>query len=357
MEGIFSFFLESAFLGLFLYGEKRLGRIGHWWAGFLVFLGSWISGFFIVVTDAWMQHPVAFTRLPDGSFSVDSFWGLLANPWALIQYAHTMSGALVTGSFVMTALGAYYLLAGQFPDFGRISVRVGIIAALIASAAQVFPTGDIHGRYLAQNQPVTTAAMEGLFHTEAGAPLVILGQPDVENERIENPFVVNRALSFLTYGTPDAEVSGLDEYPKDQWPSSIPLLYFSYHIMAGLGTIFVLVALAGAVLLYRRRLYHSTAMLWILMLCAPLPYVANTAGWVAAETGRQPWLIYGLMRTSEGYSNNVHAGSTLFTLLGFMGLYLLLGILFLFLVGREIEHGPRPPDPASVPSGVPLATV
>jgi cytochrome d ubiquinol oxidase subunit I len=146
MEGVFSFFLESAFLGLFLYGEKRLSPLGHWWAAFLVFLGSWLSGYFIIVTDAWMQHPVAFTRAADGSFQVTSFWGLLLNPWALMQYAHNMSGAVITGAFVMAAVGAYYLLEGKFAQHARVFVRVGVIAGVIFCTLQIFPTGDLQGR-------------------------------------------------------------------------------------------------------------------------------------------------------------------------------------------------------------------
>ena len=340
MEGVFSFFLESAFLGLFLFGERRLGRWGHWWVGVAMFLGSWLSGFFIIVTDAWMQHPVAYARLPDGSFDVASFWGLLLNPWALIQYAHTMCGALVTGAFVMAATGAYYLLEGQFADHARIFLRIGVVAGVLASIIQIFPSGDLHGRYMAAHQPVTTAAMEGLFKTEAGAPIVLLGQPDAEQQRIDNPIVVNKALSFVIYGTTSAQVKGLDAYPHDQWPTNIPLLFFSYHIMAGLGTIFVVVMGTAAWLLWRDRLFDSRWMLWILMLSVPFPYIANTAGWMTAEVGRQPWLVYGLMRTAVGSSPYVNAGNGLFTLLGFMGLYALLAMLFLFLVSHELSRGP-----------------
>ena len=340
MEGVFAFFLESAFLGLFLYGEKRLSPRGHWWAAFLVFLGSWLSGYFIIVADAWMQHPVAFERAPDGAFHVTSFWGVLANPWALIQYAHNMSGSVITGAFVMAAVGALYLLEGKFVEHARIFLRVGIIAGVIFSIIQIFPTGDLHGKYMARHQPVPTAAMEGLFQSEAGAPIVILGQPDVEHQRIDNPLLVNKVLSFLIYGTPTAEVKGLNEFPKDVWPN-IPLLYFSYHIMVGLGTIFVAVMVVAALLLSRKRLYQTRWMLWIILLCVPLPYIANTAGWMTAEIGRQPWLVYGLLRTAEGYSKNVHSGNGLFTLLGFMGMYTVLAILFLFLMNHEIAHGPE----------------
>jgi cytochrome d ubiquinol oxidase subunit I len=354
MEGVFSFFLESAFLGLFLYGENRLSRIGHWWAAFLVFLGSWLSGYFIIVTDAWMQHPVAFERAHDGAFHVINFWGLLLNPWALVQYAHNMTGALITGVFVMAAVGAYYLLEGRFVEDGRQFLRVAVIAGIIACIVQIFPTGDLHGKMVARHQPATIAAMEGLFRTEKGAPVVLIGQPDAEHQRIDNPMIVNDALSFLLYGTRAAEVKGLNEFPKEDWPTNIPLLYYSYHIMAGLGTIFIAVMALSAFLLWHGKLYNSRWMLWILMLCLPFPYIANTAGWMAAELGRQPWLVYGLMRTSEGYSKNVHAGNSLFTLLGFMGLYTVLSILFLFLMHRTIAHGPAAPAHTPVTRGTPI---
>src|SRR5579884_2019612 len=341
MEGVFSFFLESAFLGLFLFGEKKLGRIGHWWAAFLVFAGSWLSGFFIVMANAWMQHPVAYRRLQDGSFEVASFWGVLSNPWGLIQYAHTMCGALITGAFSMAAVGAFYLLSKRNEVYGRMFVRVGTIAGLVASAAQIFPTGDLHGRYMAKHQPVTTAAMEALFRTEIGAPLVIIGQPDIERQRIDNPIVVNRLLSFLIYGTPVAEVKGLNDFPKEDWPTNIPLLYFAYHVMAGLGTLFVAVMLMAVLLLWRGALYRSRWILWILLLAFPFPFIANLAGWLTAEVGRQPWLVYGLMRTQDGYSSTVTAANGLFTLLGFMGLYAMLSIFYIFLIQRQIDRGPE----------------
>jgi cytochrome d ubiquinol oxidase subunit I len=354
MEGVFSFFLESAFLGLFLYGEKRLGPRGHWWSAVLVFLGSWLSGFFIIVTDAWMQHPVAYQRMADGGFQVTSFWGLLFNPWALLQYAHNMSGAVITGAFVMSAIGAFYLIDSKFVEHARLFLRVGVTAGLIFSILQIFPTGDLHGRYMAKHQPVTTAAMEGLFKTETGAPIVIMGQPDEEHQRIDNPFMVNRVLSFLIYGTTSAQVKGLNEFPKDVWPTNIPLLYYSYHIMAGLGTIFVAIMAVAALLLWLKKLFETRWMLWILMLSLPFPYIANTAGWMTAEVGRQPWLVYGLMRTTEGYSKYVHAGNGLFTLLGFMGIYSLLAILFLYLFHREVEHGPSEVAASDVNTGRPI---
>src|SRR5580692_5278393 len=341
MEGVFSFFLESAFLGLFLYGEKRISKLMHWFSALMVWLGSWISGFFIIVTDAWMQHPVSYTRMPDGHFEVISFWQLLTNPWGLLQYMHNMTGAVVTGSFVMAAVGAFYLLEGNREDYGRLFLKVGVIAGVISSILIIFPTGDLAGKYVAKYQPAAIAAMEGLFKTETGAGIVLIGQPNEDTQQIDNPIVVNNVLSFLIYGTTKAEVKGLDQFPRDQWPTTLPLLYYAYHIMAGLGTYFAALMILGAFLLWRGHIYHTRWILWLLLISFPLPYIANTAGWMTAEIGRQPWLIYGLMRTGEGFSSTVSAGNGLFTLMGFMGLYALLGLLFTVLVYREISHGPQ----------------
>jgi len=342
MEGVFSFFLESSFLGLFLFGEKKLGRMGHWWAAFLVWLGSWMSGYLIVATDAWMQYPTGYRLGPHGQIELASFGDLLLNKWALWQYAHTMLGAVQTGCFVMAAVGAFYLLTQRDESYGRTFVKGSVLVGVAASLLQLFPTGDMQGKLIADHQPVTLAAMEGLFETQDGAPLVILGQPDVQERRLDNPLQVPSMLSFLTYRQWKAHVRGLDSFPQDQWPDTMPLLYYSYHVMVGLGTIFIAVLLLAAFLLWRQKLYGSRTMLWILMLCVPLPYIANTAGWMTAELGRQPWLIYGLMRTAHGVSPQVGAGNAWFTLLGFMGLYTVLAILWLFLVYREIEHGPEP---------------
>ena len=340
MEGVFAFFLESTFLGLFLYGEKRLSQGIHWLAAFMVFLGSWASGFFIIATNAWMQNPVGYEKAADGPVQLSSFWQLVLNPWAWVQYAHNMSGAVITGSFVMAAVGAFYLLSYKHVKQGRIFLRLGVIAGLIVSVLQLFPTGDWAGRMVAEKQPVTLAAMEALFDTQHGAPLVIIGQPDVANHTIDNPILVPKMLSFLTYRRWNATVKGLNEVPERDWPQNIPLLYFAYHIMVGLGTLFIAVMTIAALLLRRGKLYDARWMLWLLMLMFPLPYIANTAGWITAELGRQPWLVYGLMRTEEGFSKMVSAGNGWFTFLGFAGMYTVLSFLFFFLVLREIERGP-----------------
>jgi cytochrome d ubiquinol oxidase subunit I len=340
MEGMFAFFLESAFLGLFLYGEKKLSPKAHWWSAVAVLFGSWLSGYFIIATDAWMQHPVGYERAADGSAQLTSFWQLVLNPWAWWQYAHNMSGAAITGAFVMSSIGAFYLLARKFQEHARVFIKVGIVAGCIFSVLQLFPTGDGQGKMIARHQPVTLAAMESLFTSQPGAPLVLVGQPNVDEKKIDNPLVIPKMLSFLTYRAWNAGVKGLDAFPQNQWPQNIPLLYYSYHIMVGLGTIFIAIMAASVFLLWRGKLFDARWMLWILLLCLPFPYIANTAGWMTAELGRQPWLVYGVMLTADGYSKTVSAGNGMFTLLGFMGMYTVLSMLFLFLVRREIEHGP-----------------
>lgn len=340
MEGMFAFFLESSFLGLFLFAEKKLGQTGHLISAILVFLGSWISGFFIIATNAWMQQPVAYLKAADGSVQLANFWELLTNPWVFWEYVHNMSGAVITAAFVMASIGAFYLLSKRDIEFGKSFVKIGIITGILFSIFQLFPSGDGQGKNIAKYQPLTLAAMEGLFETTEGAGIVIIGQPDMDKLAIDNPIVVPNMLSFLTYYRWEAEVKGLKSYPRELWPDNIPLLYYSYHIMVGLGTIFIAVMLIGLILFWRKKIYETRWFLWLLLLSFPFPYIANTAGWMTAELGRQPWLIYGLLKTADGISQRVAEGSGMFTLLGFLGIYLLIAILFILLVIKQINHGP-----------------
>jgi len=354
MEGLFAFFLESSFLGVLLFGERRFGQRVQWFAALMLFLGSWLSAYFILATNAWMQHPVAYTVAQDGRLFVNSLSGLLTNPWLFWQYAHNMTATVVTAAWVMAALGAFYLLSGRHGAQARTYVRIGVVAGSIGCALLIFPTGHGNAKQVFEHQPVKGAAFEGLFRTERGAGLLLVGQPNMETMTIDNPLVVPRALSFLVYDRLWAQVKGLDAFPREQWPDNIPLLYYAYHIMAGLGTILAAVMALALVLLRRGRLFTTKLVLWLLMLGAPFPYIATTAGWMTAELGRQPWLVYGLLRTDEGASPLVHSGNALFTLLGFLGLYLLLGLLFLFLVAEAIKHGPAPAEhEATHPSAQP----
>src|SRR5712664_3862161 len=351
MEGMFAFFLESAFVGALIWGEKRLGPRYHFLAVVAVALGSWLSGYFILVTNAFMQHPVGYRIEADGVLGIASFSTYLLNPWAWVQFTHNQMAALVTGSFVVTAVGALYTLRGLHPSQAQLYLRAGTCTALVASVLVAFPTGDQQAKMVGKHQPVTLASMEGRFVGGPMAGVALIGQPNVAARRLENPIEVPGALSFLAYGTFQSYVHGLEEYPQDAWPDNIELLYYSFHVMITLGTIFVILMAYAGFQNWRGRLESNTWLLWVLMLALPLPYIANTLGWMTAELGRQPWLIYGLFHTRDGYSKVVSSGDTIFTLIGFTGLYFVLGLLFLFLVGREIGHGPEEELVASAREG------
>ncbi len=343
MEGMFSFFLESSFMGMFIFGEKLLGHKLHFLSGFMVFLGSWMSGFLIIATHSWMQNPVGYEILANGKFVLNNFSNLFSNPWLWPSFFHNQLASVITSSFVVAGVGAFYLLTNKENKYGKIFVKTGVIFGVVSSLLVAFPTGDLVAKNVVKYQPATFAAMEGIFKTEkGGAEIVLIGQPDMINKKLDNKIAVPNILSFLTYQNWDTEVKGMDQFSEDVLPTSIPMLYYSYHIMVGLGTIFIAVMAISALLLYKKKIYSAKWILWTIMLMIPLPYIANTAGWYTSELGRQPWLVYNLMRMTKGVSPTVSSGNTLFTLLGFAGLYLMLGLLFVLLITKTINKGPEP---------------
>jgi cytochrome d ubiquinol oxidase subunit I len=293
-----------------------------------------------------MQHPVAY-GVSKGRAELNSLWGLLTNPWLPWQYAHNMSGAAITGAFVVAAMGALFLLLDRHQAVARVFVRVGVIGALIFCVLQIFPTGDRSAHNVATHQPSAFAAMEGMFKTEQGAPLVLIGNPNTEQRRLDSTIAMPHFLSFLTSRNWNEKLTGLNDIPEKNWPDSVPLVYYAYHSMVGLGTILAAIAALGVFLLWRGKLYTNRPMLWALMLAFPFTYIANIAGWVTAETGRQPWTIFGVLRTANSASpaESVPAGTGIFTMLGFAGLYLFVGILYLVLILRIINQGPDDGEP------------
>ncbi len=340
MEGMFAFFMESAFVGAMVWGEKRLGPQKHFIATCLTALGSWLSAYFILVTNAFMQHPVGHTLTPEGTVVIGDLVAYLTNPWAFVLFAHNQAAALVTGSFVVASVGAWYALRATHLDQARLFVFGGTSIGLIAAVLVAFPTGDIQAKFVARHQEVSLAAMEGRFESGTEAQLNIIGQPNVKMRRLDNPIALPGMLSFLAFGTFHSNVRGLSAFPEDQWPTNIELLYYSFHVMAGLGTLFIGLMALATLQRIRGRLMSTPLILWALMLSFPFPFIANTAGWMTAELGRQPWLVFGLFRTAAGYSDVVSQGDALFTLIGFAGLYAAVGLLYLFMIGRELLHGP-----------------
>lgn len=353
LEGTFSFILESAFLGIFLGGRGRVGPRAHWISALAIFIGSWLSGFFIIATDAWMQHPVGYAGTGK-AVHLTSLWALLTNPWLIWQYPHNMGGAALTGAFVLAAMGAWYLLNGQHERFSKLCLTIGVVGALIFTTLQIFPTGDQQAANVYHDQPATFASMEGVFATTKGPPLVVIGNPNTQTRRLESVIALPKLLSFLTSHNFTTTVKGLDSIPTNLWPDSVPLVYYSYHIMVGLGTLLLALALIATFLLWRGKLFQNRKVLWALMIAFPFTYIANIAGWITAEVGRQPWVVYGLLRTSAAASpsTSVPAGLGIFTLLGFCGLYLLISIVYVLLILRIVAQGPedvRATPPSTVP--------
>ncbi len=340
MEGVYAFFLESVFLGIFIFGEKRVSPFVHWLSSILLAFGTLLSGFFITVTDAFMQNPVkCYAAEPDGKLYLTSLSTYLTNPYELWMYLHTMMGTLITGAMVVAALGAFYALARKHEEFSRICLKTGVIGGVIFSILLAFPTGAKNGEQIVKANPAKLAAMEGQFKTEPGAPLALIGMPDVKNGKLLDPIVVPKLLSYLAYGSAEAPVTGLNDIPPADRPP-VEVTYYAYHIMIGLGMAFNIILGIGLLLQLAGKLQTTRWYLWMLMLAFPFPYIANEAGWCVAEVGRQPWLVYGLLRTTQGYSANVSTGEVIFTLIGFVGLYIVLGITFLILVGKIIAKGP-----------------
>ena len=311
MEGLFAFFLESSFLGLLVWGEKRFGPKTHFAAAVALWIGSWLSGYFIIATNSFMQHPVGHALGADGALRLADFSAFLFNRWALTTYAHNMVATVVTASFVVAAVGALYTLQGKHADAALRFLRIGTIAGLCASVLVAFPTGDRQAKMVAKFQPIALAAMEGRFKSGPMAEITLIGQPNVAARRLDNPIRIPGALSFLAYGTFHSDVAGLNAFPEDEWPDNIELLYYAFHVMAGLGTLFIGLMALAAWLLWRGRLHVTRPALWALMLAFPFPYIATAAGWITAELGRQPWLVYGLLRTKDGASPNVSSGTAL----------------------------------------------
>ena len=342
MEGMFSFVMESSFLALFIFGEKWMNQKLHFLCGFMILLGSWLSGLLIIATNSWMQFPVGYEVVENGKFVLKNFWALFSNPWLWPSFFHNQMASLVTSSFVVISIGSFYILSKKNIHFGKLLLKYSVVLGTVASVLVAFPTGDLNAKNVAKYHAPGFAAMEGIFQTQPeGSGIMLVGQPNMETKTLDNAIEVPKVLSFLTYDSFTKSVPGMNTFKKEDLPNNIPALYYSYHIMIGLGTIFIAVMLAAALLLWRKRLFGNKLMLWAIMLLAPFAYIANTAGWYTTELARQPWLVYGLMRTTEGVSPHVSAGNTLFTLLGFAGLYLLLGLLFSLIVIKVILKGPE----------------
>jgi cytochrome bd ubiquinol oxidase subunit I len=354
-EGIFAFFLESGFLAVLLFGWDRVGPKLHFFATCMVCLGAHFSAIWIVVANSWMQTPAGYHIVGEGlkaRAEITDFWALVFNPSSMQRLAHTVCGAWQAGAFLVVSVSAWYLLKRAHQDFARASLRAGLGVGLIASVLQLI-TGHLSAEGVARNQPAKLAAFEGLYETTPHAPLTLLGWVDEKKEKVIG-LSVPGLLSFLAHGDSGTPVTGLREFkPEDRPPVGYSFLFF--HVMVGIGTAMLLLSLFGFLYFWRGSLFERRWMLWLLVLSVLGPQLANQCGWFAAEVGRQPWIVYGLMRTPEGLSAVVKAQTVLASLILFTILYLLLFAVFVYLLDDKIKHGPDASD--LVPAGkIGLAT-
>ena len=339
-EGIFAFFLESGFLAILLFGWNRVKPGVHLFSTIMVCIGSIMSAFWIVVANSWQQTPVAYEIVQHGDGAravITDFWGMVFNPSSMVRFLHVIIAAILQGTFLVLSVSAFYFLKNRFIEFVKKTVPITMVVALIASLVQLY-LGHEHGKILAEYQPAKLAAFEGLYETRNEAPVYIGGYTQPDKEKTTGIHIPG-LLSYLAYGRTDATVQGLDKFPRDEWPP-VGKVFQTYHLMVALGMLFIFVTVIGAILLYLKKFYFKRWWLWCWVLMVPLPVIANQFGWVSAELGRQPWLVYGLLKTSEGLSKSVSTTEILISLILFMIVYLLLFFVWIYIIDKDIKKGP-----------------
>ncbi|MBU3665389.1 MAG: cytochrome ubiquinol oxidase subunit I [Chthoniobacterales bacterium] len=358
-EGIFAFFLESGFLAILLFGWNKVGPKLHFFSTLMVCLGAHFSAVWIVVANSWMQTPAGFSIEYNGEIMppgfvptadqilhsravIHDFWAMVFNPSSMDRLSHVLVGAWQTGAFLVVGISAFYLLRGRHKEFAASSLKIGLCVAAVASLLQL-ATGAKSADGVTRNQPAKLAAMEGIFKTQTDAPMSVAGWVNTDSQEVIG-LKIPGMLSYLVGGSTETVVKGLDAFPAQEWPPVQPVFQF-YHIMIAIGMALIGVAWLGIFLWWRGWLFETAnplvrAYYCILVLSVLGPQVANQAGWFTAEMGRQPWIVYGLMRTSQGLSEVVAANHVLASLIMFSLIYALLFAVFLYLLARKIQRGP-----------------
>ena len=339
-EAVLAFFLESVFLGLYVFGRGRVSKGAHWFSILMVAVGATLSAFWIIVANSWQQTPAGFA-VRGGRAELESFAQAVLNPSTMPRFLHTVDAALIAGAFVAAGVAAWLLLKGRETDLAKRALSLALAVGLAASLVEVFPLGDAHAKQVARTQPEKFAAQEGLYVGGPRAPLVLFGIPAVNPPRLVASVEAPGLLSWMAFGDVNAHVRGINEFPPENVPP-LRLTFVSFHGMVGLGMLFIALMGWGIVQLLRGRLWEHRLYLKLLVAAVPLPVIACQLGWIAAEVGRQPWIVYGLLRTSDAASRTVSAGSILASIVLFSLVYLALGALWVFLMAREVRHGPEP---------------
>ncbi|MBN1868591.1 cytochrome ubiquinol oxidase subunit I [Candidatus Sumerlaeota bacterium] len=345
-EAIFSFFLESSFLALLLLGWSRLSRRALWFASLMVAVGATLSAFWILAANSWQQTPAGY-RIVGSRAELTSFFEAIFNPSTLPRFFHTLTASFVTGAFFMMALSACVLLRRPRSGAALYSLKVSLVVALVSSLAQV-GIGHWHTLQVVEYQPAKLAAFEAHFRTESPAGQTLIGIPDEEAMTVRYGLTVPMLLSLMAYADPDATVRGLEEFPREDWPP-VALTFLSFRLMVAMAGVFVLLPAWGVHLWRKGRLANGRLFLWATILCLPLPTLCNELGWITAEVGRQPWVVWHLLRTSDAVSPVVSAREIVLSLAVFGILYLVLFILWIavltHLVRRRIADEADRPEP------------
>jgi len=340
-EGVFAFFLESGFLALLLFGWNRISKGLHFFATVMVCLGAHFSAVWIVVANSWMQTPAGFVIEGEGLKAravITDFWEMVFNPSSADRLIHSILGCWLAGAFLVISISCYYLLKKRHQEFANASLRVALPFALITCILMAI-SGDSNAKMVAAHQPMKLAALEGRFKTERNAPLAIFGVPNVKERRLDYAVEVPGLLSFLSFGDFNAEIKGLEEFPEQDWPRT-QAIFPIYRLMIICWVGMFLLSVIGCYLLWKKRLQFYPKLLWLFILSVLLPQIANQAGWVAAEMGRYPWIVYNLLRISEGLSKKVTAGQVLGSMIMFTVIYFFLFLVFLYMLDKKIKHGP-----------------
>ncbi|WP_224981437.1 cytochrome ubiquinol oxidase subunit I [Geomonas agri] len=339
IEATVAFFMESVFIGVWAFGWDKVSKRFHAVSIWLVALATNLSGLWILLANGWMQHPVGYV-LRNGRAEMVDFMALITNPFGLLKFGHQIvSGYTVAGFFVM-GVSAYHLLKARNRDFFKASFGMAAVFALVASI-MVGVIGDFHAADVAKTQPAKFAAMEAVWNSCNNAPMHLIAFPDEKNEcNLVTALPVPGLLSFLAFHDTNAQIRGITSFPKDERPPVLPV-FLSFRLMVGLGTLFILLSAAALFLSKNGLLEKYPLFLKLLVLCIPLPYIANQLGWVVSEVGRQPWIVYGIMKTSDGVSKSLDMSQVIGSLLGFTLLYGLLGFVDIYLLAKFARKGPE----------------
>ncbi|MFZ0456742.1 MAG: cytochrome ubiquinol oxidase subunit I [Ignavibacteriaceae bacterium] len=339
-EGVFAFFLESTFLGLYIFGRERVSKGVHWFAALMVAVGSTISAFWIIVANSWQQTPAGFI-IRNGRAELTDFWAAVFNPSTLPRFFHTFDAALISGAFFMAGVSAYLIYKNKGGDITKKALNLAVIFGLVVSLLEVFPIGHEHGREVAKMQPEKFAALQGLYTSQTGAPIALFAFPTEPPPKLHVPIEIPYVLSWLAFGDVHARIQGINDFSKEDIPPLF-ITFVSYHNMVLLGMMFILLMAVAVFKLYKKTLWDSKKFLKLLVWAIPFPLFACQLGWISAEVGRQPWIVYKLLRTSAAASTNVSASEILFSIILFAVIYILLGSVLIYLLIRKIKRGPEP---------------